>query len=69
MMKEIKEINRKIWYGIGAFIIICFVIVGISFKINTDAKETQIKQEEEPAAAPSKASLIATLNPIKGPTK
>ena len=48
MMKEIKEINRKIWYGIGAFIIICFVIVGISFnKVNTDAKETQIKQEEE----------------------
>lgn len=48
MMKEIKEINRKIWYGIGAFIIICFVIVGISFnKVNTDTKETQIKQEEE----------------------
>ena len=48
MMKEIKEINRKIWYGIGAFIIICFVIVGISFnKVNTDAKETQVKQEEE----------------------
>ena len=48
MMKEIKEINRKIWYGIGAFIIICFVIVGISFnKVNTDAKETQVKQEKE----------------------
>lgn len=47
MLNEIKEINKKIWFGIGAFIIICFVIVGISFKINTDAKETQIKQEEE----------------------
>ena len=47
MLNEIKEINKKIWFGIGAFIIICFVIVGISFKVNTDAKETQIKQEEE----------------------
>ena len=47
MINKIKEINKKIWFGIGAFIIICFVIVGISFKVNTDAKETQIKQEEE----------------------
>ena len=47
MINEIKEIKKKIWFGIGAFIIICFVIVGISFKINTDTKETQIKQEEE----------------------
>ena len=48
MLNEIKEINKKIWFGIGAFIIICFVIVGISFnKVNTDAKETQVKQEEE----------------------
>ena len=47
MINKIKEINKQIWFGIGAFIIICFVIVGISFKVNTDAKETQIKQEEE----------------------
>ena len=47
MINQIKEIHKKFWFGIGAFIIICFVIVGISFKINTDAKETQIKQEEE----------------------
>ena len=47
MINKIKEINKKIWFGIGAFIIICFVIVGISFKVTTDAKETQIKQEEE----------------------
>ena len=48
MLNEIKEINKKIWFGIGAFIIICFVIVGISFnKVNTDTKETQVKQEEE----------------------
>ena len=47
MINKIKEINKQIWFGIGAFIIICFVIVGISFKVNTDAKETQVKQEEE----------------------
>ena len=47
MINEIKEIKKQIWFGIGAFIIICFVIVGISFKVNTDAEETQIKQEEE----------------------
>ena len=47
MINKIKEINKKIWFGIGAFIIICFVIVGISFKVNTDAEEAQIKQEEE----------------------
>lgn len=47
MINKIKEINKKIWFGIGAFIIICFVIVGISFKVTTDTKETQIKQEEE----------------------
>ena len=47
MINQIKEIHKKFWFGIGAFIIICFVIVGISFKVNTDAKETQIKQEEE----------------------
>ena len=48
MLNEIKEINKKIWFGIGAFIIICFVIVEISFnKVNTDTKETQVKQEEE----------------------
>ena len=49
MINQIKEIHKKFWFGIGAFIIICFVIVGISFKVNTDAaaKEAQIKQEEE----------------------
>ena len=47
MINQIKEIHKKFWFGIGAFIIICFVIVGISFKVTTDAKETQIKQEEE----------------------
>ena len=47
MINKIKEINKQIWFGIGAFIIICFVIVGISFKVNTDAEEAQIKQEEE----------------------
>ena len=47
MINEIKEIKKQIWFGIGAFIIICFVIVGISFKVNTDAEEAQIKQEEE----------------------
>ena len=48
MINKIKEINKQIWFGIGAFIIICFVIVEISFnKVNTDTKETQVKQEEE----------------------
>ena len=44
MMKEIKRINRKIWYGIGAFVIICFIVIGISFKINTDAQKEETLQ-------------------------
>ena len=47
MMKEIKEINRKIWYGIGAFVIICFIIIGISFKINADAQKEETLQGQD----------------------
>ena len=46
MMKEIKGINRKIWYGIGAFVIICFIVIGISFKINTDAQKEETLQDQ-----------------------
>ena len=34
MMKKIKGINRKIWYGIGAFVIICFIVIGRLFIFN-----------------------------------
>ena len=61
MMKEIKGINRKIWYGIGAFVIICFIVIGISFKINTDAQKEETQTEQEEEGYLSGPALIETL--------